>query len=93
MDETVAIQATVRGLVQGVGFRYHTRGVAVRIGVYGWVRNNGDGSVEVYAEGTPDQVKRMEDYLRTGPPHAHVTNVELRRPRPTKVHRNFSIEY
>lgn len=93
MAETIAIQATVHGLVQGVGFRYHTRSTAARIGVCGWVRNNPDGTVEIYAEGTPDQVRRMEDYLHAGPPHAHVTQVELRRPRATGTYKTFSIEY
>ena len=93
MDAQSAIQAKVHGLVQGVGFRYYTRSTAARIGTRGWVRNNGDGTVEVYAEGTPDQIRKMEDYLHTGPPHAHVTHVEIRRPHPTGTYRTFSIEY
>lgn len=93
MAEKIAIQATVHGLVQGVGFRYHTRSMAVRIGVRGWVRNNPDGTVEIYAEGTSEEVGRMENYLREGPPHAHVTHLDVRRPIPSDTYRNFSIEY
>ena len=93
MAEKSAIQARVHGLVQGVGFRYHTRSAAVRIGVCGWVRNNGDGTVEVYAEGSPNQIRKMEDYLHTGPPHAQVTHVEIRRPHPSETYRTFSITY
>ncbi len=89
----VAIQATVHGLVQGVGFRYYTRNVAARIGVVGWVRNKPDGTVEVYAEGTPEEIRRIEDFLHSGPPHAHVTHVELRRPAPTGSYDRFKIDY
>ncbi|MDP9385186.1 MAG: acylphosphatase, partial [Actinomycetota bacterium] len=42
---------TVRGRVQGVGFRDATRREAERLGVAGWVRNAAGGSVELHAEG------------------------------------------
>ncbi len=39
-----------RGMVQGVGFRYHTSMAARSLGVTGWVRNDYDGSVEMEAQ-------------------------------------------
>ena len=48
----VLLHAIVKGQVQGVGFRYWLMGEARRLGVKGWVRNAGDGNVEVEAEGT-----------------------------------------
>ena len=45
--------ATVRGMVQGVGFRWFVQREAARLGLDGWVANQVDGSVEVVAEG-PD---------------------------------------
>jgi acylphosphatase len=93
MEPTSAIQAIVHGRVQGVGFRYYTVHTAQRIGVRGWVRNNRDGSVEVYAEGSEEQVAEIEAFLRNGSPHAHVVDVDVRRPRPTGTYRSFSIDY
>ena len=40
----------IRGHVQGVGYRYFTQRIAVRLGVRGWVRNRLDGDVEVHAQ-------------------------------------------
>jgi acylphosphatase len=47
------------GRVQGVGFRYTTRHLANGYAVAGHVRNLPDGSVELAAEGEPDQVDRF----------------------------------
>jgi acylphosphatase len=62
--------------VQGVGFRWWTRSLAQRVGVVGTVRNAADGSVEVQARGSDDQLARLERHLREGPPHAQVDGVE-----------------
>ena len=40
-----------RGRVQGVGFRQHTKSIARAYPVVGYVRNLGDGSVELVARG------------------------------------------
>ena len=47
------------GSVQGVGFRYRAYYAARENGVTGWVRNNYDGSVELEAEGTPEDIEAM----------------------------------
>ena len=58
-------QARIRftGIVQGVGFRYTTRNVAINLGLTGWVRNMNDGSVEAVAEGEEERVKQFIDSL------------------------------
>ncbi len=65
----------VTGRVQGVGFRWWTRSLAQRVGVVGTVRNAPDGSVEVQARGSDDQLAELERRLRQGPPHARVDAV------------------
>ena len=50
-----AVVARVTGIVQGVGFRYATVDEARRLRLTGWVRNTGDGAVEVLAEGGPEE--------------------------------------
>ena len=49
------------GQVQGVGFRYTTRGLARGFAVAGYVKNLPDGQVELLAEGEPDEVDRFLD--------------------------------
>ena len=66
----------IRGRVQGVGFRYFAEKTAERLGVSGWVRNDDDGSVEVYAVGNPEQLAELSGLLRLGPRWAEVRGVE-----------------
>lgn len=76
MEDRTRLHAIVRGIVQGVNFRYYTRREAQRLLVTGWVRNLPDGTVEVTAEGSRAQLERLLDFLRVGPPMARVTGVE-----------------
>jgi acylphosphatase len=66
----------VRGRVQGVGFRWFVEREAHILGIAGWVRNNADGSVEVLAQGTRDQLSGLRSRLREGPRAARVDAVE-----------------
>ena len=85
-----AIRAVVRGQVQGVGFRAATVQRARELGVFGWARNEDDGTVLVHAEGTPEAVEALHDFLREGPSYATVTAVDLL---PAKVegHEQFAV--
>jgi acylphosphatase len=67
----------VRGRVQGVGFRWFVEREAHILGISGWVRNNHDGSVEVLAQGTRDQLSGLHSRLREGPRAARVDAVEV----------------
>ena len=66
----------VRGRVQGVGFRWFVEREAHILGIAGWVRNNADGSVEVLAQGSRDQLLALRSRLREGPRAARVDAVE-----------------
>jgi len=66
----------IRGLVQGVSFRWHTRRIAGSLGLTGWVRNLPDGSVEVMAEGEEDALQNFIAWCRKGPELARVESVE-----------------
>ena len=72
-----AIEATVRGFVQGVGFRWFVSREASIVGVTGWVANQPDGSVALVAEGDPDDVDALIAALRQGPPGAMVSSVTV----------------
>ncbi len=82
----------VRGRVQGVGFRWFVEREAHILGVAGWVRNNADGSVEVLAQGTRDQLSGLRSRLRQGPRAARVDGVEESESRPVSGLSSFRIE-
>lgn len=56
----------ISGCVQGVGFRYRARYVADGLGVTGWVRNEWDGTVELEAQGTEEQINQMLRLINQG---------------------------
>jgi acylphosphatase len=69
------LQVTIRGRVQGVGYRYWIEQQAIACGLEGWVRNRRDGSVEALFAGPGPKVADMVALCRHGPPTARVDNV------------------
>ena len=68
---------TIRGRVQGVGYRAWVEYQAMACGLEGWVRNRRDGSVEAVFSGDDAKVAAMVDACRRGPPVGHVENVAV----------------
>ncbi len=66
----------IHGRVQGVGFRWWTRGQAQALDLRGTVRNCRDGTVEVVLAGPAPSVAAMQDRLENGPGPADVVRVE-----------------
>ena len=73
----IARRVVVRGVVQGVGFRYALARRAEASGVRGWVRNRADGAVEAVLEGDASAVEAVADWCRRGPRGAAVDDVAL----------------
>ena len=69
-------QATIRGRVQGVGYRYWVEQQATAYALEGWVRNRRDGSVEALLSGPGDVVSNMVAACRRGPSSARVDAVQ-----------------
>lgn len=69
------LDATVRGRVQGVGFRYFVLREATARHLEGWVANEADGSVSCRAEGPKADLEALVTALRAGPPGAWVDDV------------------
>lgn len=67
----VRVTVTVRGQVQGVGFRWWTRARALELGLVGHARNTSDGRVEVVVQGTRGSVARLVELLREQPSTNH----------------------
>jgi acylphosphatase len=72
-----AVLLRITGVVQGVAFRYHAKEKAAAVNLKGWVRNRTDGSVEIFFQGSDDDVQQVIDWCHTGPPMAAVENVEI----------------
>lgn len=87
------IQVSVRGRVQGVGFRQFTAARAKQLGVVGWVRNESDGSVSVVAEGEEDALRQLIEDLKRGPSLSRVRDVETVRDAPAGEFTSFQIRY
>ena len=60
------LSAWVHGHVQGVGFRWWTRSLALELGLVGYASNQADGRVLVVAEGAVDKLEALVDALRSG---------------------------
>lgn len=80
------IEVTVRGRVQGVGYRFETRAQAERLGVAGWVRNRRDGAVEAVLEGDDGAVEALLAWMEHGPAGAAVTSVDAIPGAPSGLH-------
>ena len=75
--DRVAKHAVVRGIVQGVAFRWYAKERARELGLAGWIKNLPDGRVETSFEGPEAAVDDFVDWLRHGPPAARVDGVDL----------------
>ena len=73
------LEATVQGIVQGVGFRWFVVRNASELGLTGWTSNEADGSVRVVAEGARHALDELERLLRDGPPGADVSRSQSTR--------------
>ena len=76
MSQVMQLRATVRGYVQGVGFRAFVRRRALALGLDGYVRNTWDGDVEVLAVGPRGDLESLLDDLRRGPSESEVSSVD-----------------
>ncbi|WED23144.1 acylphosphatase [Vibrio sp. JC009] len=88
----ISYKFTVTGMVQGVGFRYHTCHEGLKRGLTGYARNLDNGDVEVVACGSEDQLEDFIQWLKVGPRSAHVSKliwdeVEF------KAYKGFNIMY
>ena len=73
------ISFVVSGRVQGVCFRACARDAALGLDVTGWVRNTADGRVEGEACGSGQSLDAFIEWLKKGPSHARVDNLDVER--------------
>ena len=94
MAEQAALRVVVSGRVQGVMFRDFTRHVAARLGLTGYVHNlPGGRAVEVVAEGEREELEKLLEAVKRGPPHATVEKTEQEWSAYTGRYANFRITF
>jgi acylphosphatase len=86
------VRVRVQGRVQGVYYRASAHERAAELGVAGWVRNEGDGSVIIEAEAERETVDRFIRWCRQGPTMARVTEVTVEQLEPAGA-RGFEIRH
>jgi acylphosphatase len=96
MTAQVMRHVSIRGRVQGVGYRAFVEREALAAGLEGWVRNCRDGSVEAVFSGASDAVAKMIATCRRGPFAARVDALDERpadaaEMRPRRTGERFSV--
>jgi len=90
-NEFCVLHAFICGRVQGVYFRDFTKRHALQLRLTGFVRNRRDGSVEVHAEGSREDLEKLLGLLKQGPPRARVDALTTEWSDATGKYRDFSV--
>ena len=85
------LSCVVRGLVQGVGFRWFVQRKAAERELLGWVTNATDGSVHILAQGSRDDLEALIADVRKGPRSAMVHDVTVEWNNPSGEYHTFEI--
>ena len=93
MEKQARAHAIISGRVQGVFFRVETQRAAEGFGVFGWVRNKRDGTVEAIFEGAQQNVDAVLDWCRQGPSMSRVDNVDVNWQDYTGKFKSFDITF
>ena len=89
--DRVRLDASARGRVQGVGFRYFILRRGMELGLTGWVANEPDGSVRCVAEGPRGDLEALLETMELGPAGALVESVRATWGDATGTLRDFGI--
>ncbi|MBI3789022.1 MAG: acylphosphatase [Ignavibacteriales bacterium] len=73
----IGVHIIVKGLVQGVGFRYFVERQALQLGIKGYARNLYNGDVEIEAEGDRSLVEEFIKEVKIGPRSAYVKDLHI----------------
>jgi acylphosphatase len=84
----------VKGLVQGVNFRYDAKKKADSYDLEGYAKNLETGNeIEIVVEGIEDNVEKMVRWCKTGSDYSRIEDVEVEYEKPTGEYHEFKIEY
>jgi acylphosphatase len=86
-----AFQVRVYGRVQRVGYRRFVLDSAQELGLSGYVKNERDGSVTVFAQGNEDALEKFVEMLKSPPPPAYVKSIDVKETKPRPAIKYFTI--
>ncbi|WP_321174134.1 acylphosphatase [Kocuria sp. HSID16901] len=86
------LEVWVSGRVQGVGFRWWTRGVARKNALVGFAENLSDGRVWIVAEGARSGIDALWEALNSGDTAGEVSSIEREDPEPTGEFQQFGVK-
>ena len=86
-------EIVVKGLVQGVGFRYFVVREAEKLGVKGFTKNLYSGEVLTVAEGEKGVVEELLNKVKVGPIHAAVNSFKVDWLEPKNEFETFEIRF
>jgi acylphosphatase len=87
------VHIVVKGDVQGVGFRFYTIRYADKLNINGTVRNEYNGSVEIYAEGDERDINSFIEVIKRGPSSAIIREVKIEEYKKSKGFYTFDITF
>jgi acylphosphatase len=92
MENKILYRITIRGRVQGVGYRWSAVNEAISRGIAGFVKNMSDGSVYIEAEGYREQLDPYVEWCRKGPRASIVRSLDIETSSP-EGYDDFRIEH
>ena len=87
-----AFQAMVYGRVQRVGYRRFVLDSAQELGLSGYVKNERDGSVTIFAQGDEAAIEKFIEMLKSPPSPAYVKSIDIREVKPRPAIKYFTIK-
>jgi len=87
------LRIIVKGIVQGVSFRYFASYNARHYGIYGYVKNLGNGEVEIKAQGEPQTLQIFLDKIKLGPPASRIDDIQIEEDTEQIEYDSFEITY
>ena len=85
------VEIRVFGKVQGVFFRNEAKDIADSFGLFGWIKNEGDGSVKIVAEGDEEKLKELVEWCRSGSEWSRVELIDTEWHKATGEFTSFKI--
>jgi len=81
------------GEVQGVFYRANSQERAEELGLVGWVKNLGDGSVEIVVQGEEEMINEMISWCYEGPTGSAVEDIHVKWEEVMENFNGFEIRY
>ena len=88
-EKPQAASITVTGRVQRVGYRRYILDIAQELGVSGYIRNMGDGSVKIFCQAPPAILQQFIEKAENPPPPAQIKQFEIKETKPRPKLKNI----